>query len=393
MSEIERSTLDCPPMKPLVLGCMWKGFGGNQHTCSIGVHVHRNRIELSEADAMFNNSRLTVIVSTREIDQEGLFDNGEEQTDYEVRGIADTAACSLAADKYSFRLTFPRDAVNIEDLLNCSSRNGTLTITAVETKLKPEKKKHPDVEEGKDRPRGQPAFEQLALAIRETELAKLCHDGTEKPVLSETLAFAMAQAGYSTLADLQNLMISKPQFWEGELLKIKGLGRAKLEQLTDAYQMHMTHNATADESRKNCNDCGQCYVGPKCDSCGSEFFQAVHDQQLSDEFEWPLDAVNRELVAESGGCRCEMLLKRCEFGHWHYGVYIIVMDAGDADETDPDGNEYGYQPSLVGNRLDEETARTRGLQALADEMIGVADDFPDHAGVKSCVEAVEKLID
>jgi len=388
----EASTLDCPKMEPLKLGCTWKGFGGNLNTCSIAVEIHKNRIELKDAVAAFNNRRLTVKVSTQEVDQAGLFDADGEQA-IEVEGIADTAAISVAGDKYKFRLTFHREDVNIEDLLNCSMQNGTLTVTDISAKVKPEKAEkpaetHPDLQTGGDRPAGGlGAFSALSKAVRETDLAKLCHDGTDKPVLSEKVAFALAQTGVATLEDLQKLMESKPQFWEAELLKVSGLGKQKLEQLTEAFQMHMAKNAPADESRKNCNECGQCYVGPKCDNCGSEFFQAIHDETLTDEFEWPLDSVQREPVGNAEGITAEILLKEDEFGQWHYGVYISVA-AEAAAEGEAEPAEYGYQPSLVGNKLDEETARARGLQAVADEMVGVVDDFPDIDAIKEFNETI-----
>jgi len=389
------STLDCPKMEPLILGCTWKGFSAGVKSCSIGCHVHKNRIELTAAAATFNNRRLTVKCSTKEVDQDGLFE-GTDDPVIEVEAIADTAAMSCSGDKFTFRLTFPKDSVDVLKLSNFCSKNGTLTVKDIAAKVKPEKapppEQHPDLQTGGDRPSGGlGAFDALSTAVKEMELSKLCHDGTEKPVLSETVAYALAQTGISTFQDLQNLMVKKPEFWETELLKVKGLGKQKLEQLTEAYQLYMAKNGPADESGKQCGECGQCFRSDKCDNCGSTFWQAIHDDTLSDEFEWPLDAVDREPVANVGGCNVEMLLKKCEFGFWHYGVYISI-DCAAEDGEGTELAEYGYQPSLIGNKLDEETARARALQAVADELIGVADDFPDHAGVKESTETVTKML-
>lgn len=375
----EASTLDCPKMKPLVLGCTWKGFSGNVHTCSIGVEVHKNRLELAEAAATFNHKRLTVTINTKEIDQEGLFDGDDESIFVITEVVADTAAMSISKDKYKFRLTFHKESVDIETLSNFCSENGTLTVIDIATKMTPEK--HPDVEAGKDKPQGQPALMALGAAAQNNEIAQLVGENG-KPVLSAKVAFALNQQGVRTCADLQKMMTDKPEFWETDLVKnTKGLSRARLDKLVDAFQLFMAQASEDDGGLRFCTGCGAVHSDAICKGCGSDYFEAIHDETLNDEFEWELEHCDRTPIAKSGPVSCEVLLKQDEFESWHFGTRVVVKtDDGMQDE-------YDRLPCMVGTRYDKDTAYNKGLVSLLDEL-KVADADHPSPDLEACLEAV-----
>lgn len=383
----ELTPLDCPPMKPISIPCRWKGFSGNRNTCRLGFDINREHITLEDFTSLFNQRRLDVVVTTADVEQPTLFDAGPE--DYTVEGSADTMGVSINGDHYCGGLTFNREEVAIELLANCGGRSGTMIVRNVESLPQRSSKKgkpHTSVVAGRDRPAGQPTLAALGRAALETELAQLTNEAG-KPILSEAVAFTLSQAGFRTCEDLQTEMMRAPDFWRSDMRKkVKGLGEVKLEQLIDAYQMFMAGASEPDGGRRLCGKCGTVHIDKSCPSCGSEFFSAIHDTTLDDQDEWPPVYCVQNVIASSGPITAMILLRESEFGTWHYGVLITVVQPG-GTEVD----EYGFNPTISANQLDSKWAEQHALKALLLELDGVEVDYPG-VDVEACRDAVAELI-
>lgn len=384
MAEAE-STLSVPKIDAVKIPCTWKGFSGNANTCRIGFDIHKNRLSLDEANSLLNQRRLEVVVTTEDLEQSELPGMGVEA--FRVEGSADTKAISISGDHYGGGLTFNREDVDIGILANIANRSGTMVVKDVSAIVK-KQKPHPDVEMGKDRPQGHPALENLVKAmgrhVAQALLADLIHPETDKRALTEKQVVALSQAGFTTCADLQAEMQAKPEYWESNLKKIKGLGPAAIDKLVESYQMFAA-KANSDNGRRLCNECGTLHNTKACPSCRSEYWQAVNDETLNADGEWEVDDCVRDAIATAGTITVEILTKEDEFGQWHEGCLITVLQG----ESKP--AVYCQLPSIAGSKFDETTARTKAIKKALEELEVAKADHPGEY-LERCRQEVTELI-